>query len=69
MDIATVQSLVQARRLLNELAKEGNYAISKVLEDWVEYSKTEDGRVLTLTIEVKGPRQYAIVKRESVGAA
>ena len=58
--LATVQSLIQARRLLDEIAIQGKLKPAGFGEDSVVYE--EDG--LELTIIRREGRQWSIVKRQ-----
>ena len=62
--LATVQSLKRARRLLDELAVEGQWKPGEYGECSIVYTRVMDsGQVEELTIYKKGERHWEVVRQ------
>ena len=60
--LGTVQSLVQARRVQDEIASHGDWLVADRDGQSVIYSRSRNGTVDELKVEKKGERQWQIVK-------
>jgi hypothetical protein len=59
-----IQSGKRARRVLDEIAREGGYSLDFTGGDFPEFKKTEpDGKEIRITAEKLGPKQYQVIRK------
>ena len=61
--LATLTRLRQARRILDEIAAQGNWKVSEVGQYSAIYQKVDGGRVEELEVLKKADMQWQVVKR------
>ena len=64
----TVQSLKQARRLLDELATQGGWKADRYGEYSIVFTRTKGGFCEEMTVVKKADKQWSVVKIEKGGS-